>query len=61
MSGGRFATPFRIERSEAFRLKDIDPSDTGQALLGHGPSGRSFGHITHRPEEPQLALNISLQ
>jgi hypothetical protein len=61
MSGGRFATPFRIERGEAFGLKDIDTGDTGQVLLGHGPSGRSLGCKTHGPEEQQPRLNISLQ
>ncbi|MEY4809082.1 MAG: hypothetical protein RLZZ206_3471 [Cyanobacteriota bacterium] len=61
MSGGRFATPFRIERGEAFRLKDIDPGDTGQVLLGQGTSGRSWGCRTHGPDEPQPALNNSLQ
>jgi hypothetical protein len=30
-------------------------------LFGHGTSGRNLGLITHRPEEPQLALHISLQ
>ena len=28
---------------EAIRLKDIDPGDTGQVLLGQGTSGRSLG------------------
>jgi hypothetical protein len=46
---------------EAFRLKDIDPGDTGQVLLGHGTSGRSLGCRTHGPEQPQPTLNISLQ